>query len=106
MSISDIFVLPTYTDVWGLVIIEALSCGIPIVTTNKCNAGLEFINDGINGFIVPIKNSNKLNTAIKKSLMLKKKNVEEYDKKIMMNYTIENSAKDMIEEFGIGDENE
>lgn len=41
---SDVFVLPTREDIWGLVINEALSLGLPVITTKKCLAGLELIN--------------------------------------------------------------
>lgn len=42
---SDVFVLPTREDIWGLVINEAMSYGLPVITTNKCIAGLEMISD-------------------------------------------------------------
>lgn len=49
---ADIFVLPTHHDEWGLVINEALACGLPVITTNRCGAGLEAIKDGENGILV------------------------------------------------------
>ena len=51
---ADIFTLLTRGDVWGLVINEAMSMGLPVVTTDKCIAGLELIKDGFNGYIVPV----------------------------------------------------
>ena len=48
----DLMVLPTREDIWGLVVNEALSCGCPVITTDRCNAGLELISEDINGFIV------------------------------------------------------
>lgn len=42
---ADLFVLPTREDIWGLVINEAMACGLPVVTTNKCIAGLEMVSD-------------------------------------------------------------
>lgn len=99
MKASDIFVLPTYTDVWGLVIIEALSVGLPVVTTDMCNAGLQMITEGKNGFIIPIKDSKALAKAIDMGLKLDIKDVSEYNKKHMNLYTLENSAKDMMETF-------
>ncbi len=51
---ADVFVLPTRSDVWGLVINEAMACGLPVVTTTRCVAGLSLIRDGINGYLVPI----------------------------------------------------
>lgn len=49
---ADIFCLQTRGDVWGLVVNEAMACGLPIITTDKCVAGLELVEDGINGYIV------------------------------------------------------
>ncbi len=42
---ADLFVHPTREDIWGLVINEAMACGLPVVTTDRCNAGLEMISD-------------------------------------------------------------
>lgn len=49
---ADVFVFPTRYDIWGYPINEALSFGLPIITTNQCNAGIELIEDGINGFLL------------------------------------------------------
>jgi len=49
---ADVFVLPTREDIWGLVINEAMAQGLPVVTTDKCIAGLELVDDS-NGAIVP-----------------------------------------------------
>lgn len=50
---ADLFVLPTREDIWGLVVNEAMASGLPVITTNKCVAGLSMINDGKNGWIIP-----------------------------------------------------
>ena len=50
---SDLFVLPTREDIWGLVINEAMACGLPVVTTDQCVAGLELVENGVSGYIVP-----------------------------------------------------
>ena len=49
---ADLFVLPTREDVWGLVINEAMSYGLPIITTLTCLAGKELVIDGENGRII------------------------------------------------------
>lgn len=41
---SDLFVLPTYDDVWGLVINEALACGLPVITTTASGVVLDMVN--------------------------------------------------------------
>lgn len=51
---TDLFVLPTREDIWGLVINEAMSYGLPVITTDRCVAGLDLVEDGVNGYIVPV----------------------------------------------------
>ena len=50
---ADVFVLPTREDMWGLVINEAMAHALPVVTTERCNAGVELVENGVNGFLVP-----------------------------------------------------
>jgi glycosyltransferase involved in cell wall biosynthesis len=45
---SDIFILPTYDDAWGLTINEAMACGLPIITTVAAGANLDLIDN--NGY--------------------------------------------------------
>ncbi len=54
---ADVLVLPTLSDSFGLVHLEALACGIPVITTTHCGA---VIRDGVEGFIVPIRDAQAL----------------------------------------------
>ena len=38
--------------------------GLPVITTDRCNAGLELIENYKNGFIVPVDDNNKLSEKI------------------------------------------
>jgi glycosyltransferase involved in cell wall biosynthesis len=53
-DLSDVFILPTREDIWGLVINEAMSRGLPIITTNSCGAGLELVENKVNGYLFEI----------------------------------------------------
>ena len=89
---SDVFVLPTREDVWGLVINEAMALGLPVITTDMCNAGKQLIVDGENGYIVPV-NATILAEKITELLChdslfeIGKRNIEK-----ISNYTIENAV--------------
>ena len=39
MRMCDLFVFPSWYDPFGLVVTEALACGLPVVTTGTCGAG-------------------------------------------------------------------
>jgi glycosyltransferase involved in cell wall biosynthesis len=54
MSRCHAHVFPTILEGFGRNIIEAMACGLPVITTPNC-AGPDLIDDGLNGFIVPIR---------------------------------------------------
>lgn len=58
---ADLFVLPTREDIWGLVIGEAAAKGLPVITTDRCIAGLELLDPN---FIVPTENAAALTQKI------------------------------------------
>ena len=61
---ADLFVLPTRYDIWGLVINEAMSFGLPFVSTDGCVAAMEMNNLYDNGIICKIESVNELHDAI------------------------------------------
>ena len=50
LSEFDLLVLPSRYDGWGVVVNEALMCGVPVVVSSACGAK-ELIKDGVNGYI-------------------------------------------------------
>jgi glycosyltransferase involved in cell wall biosynthesis len=56
---ADVFVFPSILEGFAHVILEAMSCGLPVITTpNTC--GPDVIVDGEHGFIVPIRDPQAL----------------------------------------------
>lgn len=61
---SDIFVLSSLLEGFGLVIIEAMACRTPVIST-RCPSGPdEIITDGVNGLLVPVADETTLAEAI------------------------------------------
>ena len=56
MSRNDVFVFPSLFEGFGLVILEAMSQGLPVITTEN-TAGPDLITEGESGFIVPIRSA-------------------------------------------------
>ncbi len=62
---SSIFVLSSREEGFGLVITEAESCGLPIITFDCPNGPGEIVEDGFNGFVIDdVGNVDKLSKAI------------------------------------------
>lgn len=55
----DVFVLNSYEDGFGMVILQALSCGVPVIGTENTGAP-DVIIQGENGFVIPVENTNIL----------------------------------------------
>jgi len=49
---ADLFVFPTKEDIWGLVLNEAMSFGLPCVASIYANASRELIDDGLSGYLI------------------------------------------------------
>ena len=60
---SDIFVFPTHYDAFGNVCLEAMACGLPVITSHTCGAS-ELIQDGKNGLIISANDPRELANKI------------------------------------------
>ncbi len=90
---ADVFVLPTREDIWGLVINEAMAQGLPVITTDKCVAGLELVKEGENGYIVPVNDVSALTQSIIRILAQDYRAMGEKSLERIHPYTIEEMAK-------------
>ena len=97
---ADLFVLPTREDIWGLVIGEAMAYGLPVITTDRCVAGLTLVDD-TNGLLVKSEDSDAVHDGIKKILSDEKdlKRLSQASLEKIKPYTIESMAKRHAEIF-------
>lgn len=60
----DIFILPSLSEPWGLVVDEALHYGLPVIASKNVGSHTELIEDGINGLLFDPLNLKDLKSKI------------------------------------------
>jgi glycosyltransferase involved in cell wall biosynthesis len=65
MRASDVLVFPSLFEGFGLVILEALSQGLPVITTRH-TVGPDILEDGKSGFIVPIRSAEAITEKLER----------------------------------------
>jgi glycosyltransferase involved in cell wall biosynthesis len=63
-ALADIFVFPTHTDPWGLVVNEAMACGLPVISSNAAGCVADLVESGWNGRVVSAGDVTQLSSAM------------------------------------------
>ncbi|MEM7816418.1 MAG: glycosyltransferase family 4 protein [Candidatus Aenigmatarchaeota archaeon] len=93
MKASYIFVLPSYSEGFPMAVLEAISCGLPVVVT-KVGAIVDFVKDGYNGYLI---DKSDIESLIEKIiLLLKDEKLHNKISQINKNYVKENYSLDII----------
>jgi glycosyltransferase involved in cell wall biosynthesis len=51
-ALADAFVFPSLSDPWGLVVNEAMACGLPVIASDAAGCTVDLVQDNWNGRIV------------------------------------------------------
>lgn len=95
MAVCDVFVLPSISEPWGLVVNEAMACGLPVVVSKRAGAYWDLVRDGENGFGFDPERKDEL-VRILDRLVNMEKDLEKLgavSRQIISNYTIEKAAE-------------
>jgi glycosyltransferase involved in cell wall biosynthesis len=63
LQLADAFLLSSLSEGLSNAVLEAMACGIPVVTTD-CGGMREAVTDGVEGFVVPLRNAEALAKAL------------------------------------------
>ena len=64
-GLADALVLPTYTDTWGMVVNEAMACGLPVIVSRAAGCAADLIRENWNGRFVTPKDVSGLESAMR-----------------------------------------
>jgi len=64
---GELFVLPSLHDGFGLVVAEAMACGLPVITTDSCGAS-EWVDQGRSGWVLRAGDEDALTSALEEAL--------------------------------------
>ena len=79
-----------------------MACGLPVITTDRCVAGLELIENGVNGYIVPVDDAKELSEKISAVFSGDYRQMGAAALETIRPYTIENMAKAHVKIFESG----
>lgn len=92
--LCDVFILPSHHESFGMVFLEALSCGKPVIAT-ACGGPEDFVSED-NGLLVDVANVKILSQAMSEI----KSNIDNYDsQKIRLNILKNYSSKAVSEKI-------
>lgn len=101
MALGDVFVLPSYSEPWGLVVNEAMVGGMPVIVSNKCGSSHDLVKNGKNGYTFNPYDTDELAAIMEKFVSEpdKIKSFGKVSKEIIKKYSPEQVAQEMYEGF-------
>lgn len=90
MANSNTFVLPSQVETFGVVFIEALSAGLPVIGT-KCGGPEDIINENV-GLLIDKNNLDELAFALEEMY----RNAKKFNPNTLRNYVIQKFSKEAI----------
>jgi len=94
-GISDILVLPSISEPWGLVVNEAMACGCAIIVSDKCGCAKDLVQG--NGIIVQGGNFDSLIEALREFLSFEERlnQMKSKSLKVIQRFRLENLVKEI-----------
>jgi glycosyltransferase involved in cell wall biosynthesis len=65
-ALAEVLILPTYSDPWGLVVNEAMACGLPVIVSKVAGCAADLVKENWNGLLTLPRDESSLLTAITK----------------------------------------
>ncbi len=63
-ALAEMLILPTYSDTWGLVVNEAMACGLPVLVSRVAGCAADLVTENWNGLLISPGDVPALSTAM------------------------------------------
>lgn len=101
MALADVFILPSFSEPWGLVVNEAMACGMPVLVSERCGSAADLVIENENGYTFDpfdIKEmASKMNEFVVKPEIIGQFGLK--SKQIIQNFSPEKVASNMMDGF-------
>lgn len=96
---ADILVVASSQETWGLVVNEGMSCGLPIIVTDRVGCAGDLVHHDENGYIVPWNDVNALAEALEKLVVDpdRCKRFGCHSLEIIENYSLERTVNGIVQ---------
>jgi len=101
LSVSSVLVLPSKSEAWGLVVNEAMICGLPVIVSDHCGSAKDLVKE--NGIIFKSENLESLQNAMEFMILNTEKLqiMGENSKRIIKDFCVDKVSKRIVEKFVI-----
>jgi glycosyltransferase involved in cell wall biosynthesis len=91
---ADVLVLASESETWGLVVNEAMACGLPAIVSEAVGCSPDLIEEGITGFTFPVGDTTALAERIRKLSLLRARGhpFQEAVRKKIEDYSVESAV--------------
>lgn len=98
LSKSSIYLMTSVTESFGIVLIEAMSYGLPCVAFDSAEGATELIQDGVNGYLISYRNKEEYAKKVVELIRNKKLRTKlgSAGRKTSLNYTGDKVKRDWI----------
>jgi glycosyltransferase involved in cell wall biosynthesis len=104
--LGDVYMLTSKSETWGLAVNEAMSCGKPVIVSDKVGCAVDLVKEGVNGYIFEHNNKEDLVNKMMLLTSLSKEELKSFgenSKKIIDKWRVKDTVEGIIKALTIED---